>query len=507
MEQNSTLEKVHRKYSDRRNQIAKVNKTTIIGITIIELFLIFALALQSSKYSKQTAFGKLGIVPGIILLVGVIVNWVMYIRDKKSDKLRYYMFASFIVGWVYLMVLGTNVLVSFYIYPLVIATLLYHDKKYEHMLFYSMLGATVLRTIAWAKSGQLLGGDSVSITSIIVHLEIIIILHSIAKLSATFTDDMLGSVQDEQEAQEAMLHEVLDISENVQHAVSDTNELIENLKNDASMVHGSIEDISERTQNTVDSVKEQSQMTRRINQDIEDTAENAKIMVEAATMSSKLLEENMTVIDSIRKDADAINETNGRVAESMEDLQKKAKEVQQITEVIFSISSQTNLLALNASIESARAGEAGKGFAVVADQIRDLAEETRQSTEQIANIVEELNKNAQVATDIVQQSIGAMEAQNEKVADASDGFNEVQNHISTLTERVENINQKIANLVHSNNTIIENINQLSDSSASVSESAKEVEVRSLQNQTEAEQAKELLGKMQTLVQQLEKYQK
>lgn len=507
MEQNSTLEKVQRKYSDRRNQIAKVNKTTIIGITIIELFLIFALALQSSKYSKQTAFGKLGIVPVIILLVGVIVNWVMYIRDKKSDKLRYYMFASFIVGWVYLMVLGTNVLVSFYIYPLVIATLLYHDKKYEHMLFYSMLGATVLRTIAWAKSGQLLGGDSVSITSIIVHLEIIIILHSIAKLSATFTDDMLGSVQDEQEAQEAMLHEVLDISENVQHAVSDTNELVEHLKNDASMVHDSIEDISGRTQNTVDSVKEQSQMTQKINQDIEDTAENAKVMVEAATMSSKLLEENMTVIDSIRKDADAINETNGRVAESMEDLQKKAKEVQQITEVIFSISSQTNLLALNASIESARAGEAGKGFAVVADQIRDLAEETRQSTEQIANIVEELNKNAQVATDIVQQSIGAMEAQNEKVADASDGFNEVQNHISTLTERVENINEKIANLVHSNNTIIENINQLSDSSASVSESAKEVEVRSLQNQTEAEQAKELLGKMQTLVQQLEKYQK
>lgn len=500
-------EKGHRKYSNRRNQIAAVNKTTIIGITIIEVFLIFALILQAAKYSHQFAFGKLGIVPTIILIVGVIINWGIYLKNKKSDKLRYAMFASFIIGWVYLMVLGINVMVSFYIYPLVVAALVYHDKKFERSMFYVIIGATVLRTIAWARSGQLLGGDSISITSIIVHLLIITIIHSNAKLSRAFTDDMLGCAQDEQEAQKAMLHEMLDISENVQHTVLDTNELIENLKNDASLVHDSIEDISERTQNTVDSVQEQSQMTKRINQDIEDTAENAKIMVEAANMSSKLLEENMSVIDSIRKDADSINETNGRVAASMEDLQQKAKEVQQITEVIFSISSQTNLLALNASIESARAGEAGKGFAVVADQIRDLAEETRKSTEQIANIVEELNQNAQVATDIVQQSIGAMEAQNEKVADASDGFNEVQNHISTLTERVENINEKIVNLVRSNNTIIENINQLSDSSASVSESAKEVEVRSLQNQTEANQAKELLGKMRELVQQLEKYQK
>ena len=100
-----------------------------------------------------------------------------------------------------------------------------------------------------------------------------------------------------------------------------------------------------------------------------------------------------------------------------------------------------------------------------------------------------------------------MESQNEKVADASDGFSEVQNHITTLTHRVENINEKIGNLVRSNDTIIENINQLSGSSASVSESAKEVEVRSLQNQTEAEHAKELLENMQALVKQLEKYRK
>lgn len=504
MEHKNALEKVERKYNIKQNQIAKVNQTTIISLTFIELLLILALALQT--FMMKTSFGKLGIFPLIVLVVGIFVNWGCYLRDKQNPNLKYYMLISFLLGWAYLMVLGTNVMISFYIYPLVIATILYHDKKFENILFYFILALTLIRTVVWAISGQLMGGDSISFISIIIHLEIVIVLHIISKLSNMFSNDMIGAVQDERELQETMLSEVLQISENVQRGVSDTNVLVEHLRNDASLVHDSIEDISGRTQRTVESVQEQSQMTKHINDDIEDTAENAKVMVDVATISSRLLEENMTVIDSIRKDADTINETNGRVAASMEDLQRKAKEVQQITEVIFSISSQTNLLALNASIESARAGEAGKGFAVVADQIRDLAEETRQSTEQIANIVEELNENAQVATDIVQCSIRAMETQNEKVANASDGFSEVQNHITTLAQRVKNINEKIANLVYSNNTIIENISKLSDSSASISESAKEVEVRSLQNQTEAEQARELLGEVQTLVQQLEKYQ-
>lgn len=504
MEQENTQQKISHKYSDEQNQIAKVNQTALIGLTFIELLLVVALLAQT--FALKTSFGKLGIVPLIILIIGIGVNWFTYKKDKKSLKLKYYMLASFSIGWLFLMVMGTNVMVGFYIFPLTIATILYNDKRFEKILFYIIIGVTLLRAVIWQVKGVLFGGDSISFISVVIVLALAIMVHTIAVLSSKFNKDMIGSLKDEQETQNIMLKDILHISDNVQKGVASTNELVENLRDAASMVHDSIEDISEKTQETVENVQEQTRMTRRINNDIEDTAENAKVMVEAATTSAKLLDDNMTIIASIRNDAATINETNSHVAASMEDLQKKAKEVQQITEVIFTISSQTNLLALNASIESARAGEAGKGFAVVADQIRNLAEETRQSTEQIANIVQELNQNAQEATEIVQSSIHAMEQQNEKVENASDGFNEVQNHIITLTQRVADINAKIENLVRSNNTIIENINQLSDSSASVSESAKDVEGRSLQNQTEAEQAKKLLNEVQTLVQQLEKYQ-
>lgn len=80
----------------------------------------------------------------------------------------------------------------------------------------------------------------------------------------------------------------------------------------------------------------------------------------------------------------------------------------------MAISGQTNLLALNASIESARAGEAGRGFAVVAQQIRQLAEQTKNFTEEITQITNELNANANMVVDTISDSIEATDQQSEK---------------------------------------------------------------------------------------------
>ena len=102
------------------------------------------------------------------------------------------------------------------------------------------------------------------------------------------------------------------------------------------------------------------------------------------------------------------------MVDSMNEINGASKEIDKIIATINEIASQTNLLALNASIEAARAGEHGRGFAVVAEEIRTLADQSRESTEQINQIVNTLIDNSNISVEITQKVSEAFVKQNEK---------------------------------------------------------------------------------------------
>ncbi|MCG2742724.1 MAG: methyl-accepting chemotaxis protein, partial [Desulfobacteraceae bacterium] len=98
--------------------------------------------------------------------------------------------------------------------------------------------------------------------------------------------------------------------------------------------------------------------------------------------------------------AEAVAEAE-KASLSVGDLGKAAKEITKVTETIAEISEQTNLLALNATIEAARAGEAGKGFAVVANEIKALAKQTRDSTQDISQQIEGIQQATMQAVAVI----------------------------------------------------------------------------------------------------------
>lgn len=154
----------------------------------------------------------------------------------------------------------------------------------------------------------------------------------------------------------------------------------------------------ENSSNDVDrlatAAEQMSMNSKQINDNAERASEQTNQAMSASASSSLKLHDNITVVN-------LLNESVTNASNKIQSLEKKASEIQSITDVIDGISSQTNLLALNAAIEAARAGEQGRGFAVVADEVRALAAKTAHATQQIGEMLNQISKETNETTTVM----------------------------------------------------------------------------------------------------------
>ena len=126
------------------------------------------------------------------------------------------------------------------------------------------------------------------------------------------------------------------------------------------------------------------------------------------------------------------------IAESVDavaSLDSHTANIGNVLAVIKGVSEQTNLLALNAAIEAARAGEAGRGFAVVADEVRQLAQRTQQSTQEIENTVIELQKGSSSAVELMKTSLEESEKSVQQADAVGDVMKQIISAIRQITDR------------------------------------------------------------------------
>ena len=301
------------------------------------------------------------------------------------------------------------------------------------------------------------------------------------------------------------MDDIIDVSRTVQDETQKSSGLVDELVRTTESVAQSMREISSATTTTARNIEEQNGMTQSIQDAIGQTGDRSKKMVAIATDSNESIQENMQIMEQLKTQSERIAATNGAVTESMGRLQSKTKEVEEIAGMILNISGQTNLLALNASIESARAGEAGRGFAVVAEQIRQLAEQTKDSTEQITRIINELNENASEVVCSVENSVDETRNQNEKILAAAESFERLNNNMTELIDGINVIDSQINGLSDSNNRIVENISQLSAATEEVTASAEQVREMSEQNLTYAEDVKNAMGHIQEKTEGMQQY--
>ncbi|NLZ51557.1 MAG: hypothetical protein GX892_00035, partial [Thermoanaerobacteraceae bacterium] len=179
-----------------------------------------------------------------------------------------------------------------------------------------------------------------------------------------------------------------------------------NIKHLMDEIEAIMNKLSSQSENTLAFVEETTASMGEIDTAIED---NVKNIDEIHNNIENIVNNNNKNVESIKLMGEVckkVTESNSAVNQTLTKLLDNLKEIGSIVEVIEQIADQTNLLALNASIEAARAGEAGRGFAVVSEEIRKLADSTKESLDKFKSFTQEIRKDSA-------QSLESMERTNE----------------------------------------------------------------------------------------------
>ena len=492
------------KYADQEEQLKRANRGLVSGYLIF--YAILMIIMWACYFVGIRSKGLTMMVSGIVL-VSCIAIFLLSRKFLTSQKLKmmalpFLLVVCYVTGFAFtqgfIQLLG--------IFPLV-GCVLFFDKKFSLISGIAYAVMEVLVTTAKIVQHINLEGDSAlnQIFVLVICLVLLVLLYCVTSIAEQFNKDTLGEVHEKNAKMQTMLDDVIGVATEVRKGTESAMDIVNDLNGSSEVVNGAMKNISESTLSTAENIQTQTTMTANIQQSIEDTLTSSETMVEIAKQSGQINRQSMDVMNRLKEQSQVISNTNQDVAKAMEALQAKTEEVRNIADTILGISSQTNLLALNASIESARAGEAGRGFAVVADEIRQLAERTKQETEEISKISDDLTENATRAANAVSQSVSATDAQDVMITEASESFEAMNDNVTELITHIENIDDRLSRLSEANNQIVDNITNLSATTEEVTASSNQAAELSNANMENAESAKNQLTGVLDVSHQLDKY--
>ena len=212
-----------------------------------------------------------------------------------------------------------------------------------------------------------------------------------------------------------------------------------------------------------------------VEENISHAANRAKESRGIATLSQS------TVLESV-EESNTMATSIANAADVIEALRADTENITKISEVIMSIADQTNLLALNAAIEAARAGEAGRGFAVVADEVRQLAQKTQASIDEINTTISSLQTRSLDAVNIMTQSRDQVTKGVDKINTVASSINdimlacaEISDMNGTILGATQQQNQAIGNLFNSFTGIKDASQEISDNAHAMEDSSKNLD--------------------------------
>lgn len=201
-------------------------------------------------------------------------------------------------------------------------------------------------------------------------------------------------------------------------------------------------------------------------------------LVEAINHISHVVQDAISYVDhAVETSNTSVNNMNASIAivnQSFEDINAindmvqafkvNTAKINEIIDIVKNIAGQTNLLSLNASIEAARAGEAGRGFGVVATEVKNLAESTKKSTEDIANYIAQLQKDIDQLVITIDHTSEQIKRGNSGVQHSIHDVGQVHTYLQTIGTQINQISDQVTNQTNATNQFSLSIDEVSKQS-------------------------------------------
>ncbi|KGE16397.1 methyl-accepting chemotaxis protein [Paenibacillus wynnii] len=289
-------------------------------------------------------------------------------------------------------------------------------------------------------------------------------------------DHMVEQVRDMLQQTQSVASSLAAYSETFQHSSSITAHT--NLD-----IVRTIQEISVGADQQAGQTEQSASFIQELVREVQEITAYTGDMLETSHTANLNTRKGSAAVTALREVSEHSRDSVGKAYQALNKLAEQSKDISRITNSIMEISSQTNILSLNAAIEAARAGVYGKGFSVIADEVRQLSDQTKESSSHINDIINEWLVGMADFQSYMLDTRKNLEEQDHKVAETLSSFEAIDQSIEAISKQIGQIHVKVDSTQSMNAKLAESVHSVASIAEKTAAGVQEVNASSIQQDT------------------------